>query len=199
MKSFKEYLTESKKQYPFKIKVAGELPENFEAKLKETLDDVKVSTCSKLSTTPIQATPLDFPQLENCEIHMFEVCCDYPIIDAEIVNRLKCMGLPESHFKVRNSNDPSVSIEEEFTLEPSGKSLLADGNYTEAETVKVKNYFGDDFNKGFLKDLEKTSKQRKKDQSGPSEYKLPKTKQDKLGTNAPLSKISNPDPIKGKA
>jgi hypothetical protein len=30
MKTFKEYLAEGKKVYDFKIKVAGELPENFQ-------------------------------------------------------------------------------------------------------------------------------------------------------------------------
>jgi hypothetical protein len=35
MKTFKEYLTESKKVYNFKIKVAGDLPEDFEKNLKE--------------------------------------------------------------------------------------------------------------------------------------------------------------------
>ena len=37
MKTFKEYLAESKKVYPFKIKVAGDLPGGFEAKLKQQL------------------------------------------------------------------------------------------------------------------------------------------------------------------
>ncbi len=35
MKTFKEYLTENKKAYPFRIKVAGELPEGFAKKVKE--------------------------------------------------------------------------------------------------------------------------------------------------------------------
>jgi len=40
MKTFKEYLTESKKVYSFKIKVAGEVPEKFEENLKSRLDAV---------------------------------------------------------------------------------------------------------------------------------------------------------------
>ena len=38
MKSFTEYLTESKKTYKFKIGVANELPEGFSENLKTYLD-----------------------------------------------------------------------------------------------------------------------------------------------------------------
>ena len=34
MKTFKEYLAEAVKTYQARIKIAGELPENFESKLK---------------------------------------------------------------------------------------------------------------------------------------------------------------------
>ena len=37
MKTFKEYLAESKKVYSFKVKVAGELPEKFQETLKTHL------------------------------------------------------------------------------------------------------------------------------------------------------------------
>ena len=46
MKTFKEYLTESKKIYSFKIKVAGELPQNFQENLKQQLDRCKVAQLS---------------------------------------------------------------------------------------------------------------------------------------------------------
>ena len=35
MKTFREYLAESKKTYPFKVRVAGDLPENFEKNRSE--------------------------------------------------------------------------------------------------------------------------------------------------------------------
>ena len=38
MKTLKDYLSESKKAYSFKIKVAGELPENFQDTLKKSLE-----------------------------------------------------------------------------------------------------------------------------------------------------------------
>ena len=69
--------------------------------------------------------------------------------------------------------------------EPSGKALLADSNYKETTNAKHKDYFGDDFNKGFLKDLDKVAKARKKE-GVQTEYKLPKAKTDKAGAKSAL-------------
>ena len=54
MKSFKEYLTESKKVYSFKVKVAGEVPEKFQEGLKTRLGRCGAIKVDKLTTTPIQ-------------------------------------------------------------------------------------------------------------------------------------------------
>lgn len=186
MKTFKEYLAESKKVYSFKVKVAGELPESFQENLKKSLDRCKVIKLEKVHSTPIQALPLDFPTKKNSEVHVFEVVCEYPITGPEIVSDVKMLGLDEDCFRVRGSSEPS-EIEQETMNEiinPDG--LLNDSNYKEATNAKHKEYFGDDFNKSFLKDLEKTSKSKKKDQTGPTEYKLPKAKEDKLGLKSAM-------------
>lgn len=185
MKTFKEYLAESKKVYNFKIKVAGELPENFQEELKTRLDRCKVATFEKVKTTPIQATPLDFPDHPNTEVTIFEVICEYPITSPEIANDIREIGIPESCFRVRGAGEPTEQEQVLAQAEPSGEALLADSQYKEAGKVKVKDYFGDDFNKSFLKDLEKTSKQTKKE-NGQGEYKLPKTKQDKEGAKSAI-------------
>jgi len=71
--------------------------------------------------------------------------------------------------------------------EPSGESLLAEVDLDKGTgKIKHKDYFGDDFNRGFLKDLEKSAKQRKKDETGPTEYKLPKAKTNKVGLKSAM-------------
>jgi hypothetical protein len=192
MKTFKEYLTESKKTYPFRLKVAGELPENFETKIKECLGSSNPSLIEK-SKTPIQAQPLDFPDLQNMEVHTFEIVCEYPITGPEIAQHVKNI-VPESHFRIRNGGDPAEVEHATFDVEPTGESVLEEPVYN--DKVKAKDYFGDEFNKNFLKDLQKTAKERSKEEDK-GEYKLPKLKQDKAGTTSPLSKIKNTDPVKG--
>ncbi len=185
MKTFKEYLAESKKAYSFKIKVAGELPEKFQESLKSRLDRCKVMTLEKIATTPVQKLPLDFPTLENKEVTVFEVVCEYPITGPEIVSSIKDMGIAEECFRVRGSGEPSELDQLLVDDEPSGQALLNDSQYKETTAIKHKEYFGDDFNKGFLKDLEKSAKARKKD-GMQTEYKLPKSKTDKAGASSPI-------------
>ena len=106
MKSFKDYLVESKKTYSFKVKIAGDLPKKFESTLKTALEKWGVSNISK-STTPVQKVPLDFPEKENMEVHIFEVTLEYPVTDqilhAFIAEKTEIFP---SCLKVRNSNDP---------------------------------------------------------------------------------------------
>ena len=54
MKSFAEFLIESKKSYSFKIGIAGELPEGFADRLKMGLQKYDVSKISTGKKTPIQ-------------------------------------------------------------------------------------------------------------------------------------------------
>ena len=192
MKTFKEYLSESKKVYSFKIKVAGEIPEDFENNLKERLEKSKVITFEKISTTPIQKTPLDFPGLTNKEVTVYEVVLEYPITSPQIVEEIKSIGMTEDCVRVRGSGEPSEIDQIGLTEEPKEKeALLKDPMYKESTNADHKDYFGADFNKGFLKDLETAAKARKKELghdkikpgSMPSTQKI---KTDKSGIKSPV-------------
>jgi hypothetical protein len=190
MKSFREYLAESKKVYSFKIKVAGEIPENFENQLKERLERCKLATFSKVSTTPVQKVPLDFPNLSNMEVTVYEVVCEYPITPPEIAREVKDIGLREECFRVRGSGEPTEIEQIESEIENTG-SVLTDAEYKDGGKVAHKDYFGNDFNKSFLKDLQTTAKQRKKelgqDKGKPDVLgSAPKIKQDKAGAKSAI-------------
>jgi|SaaInlV_125m_DNA_1040241.scaffolds.fasta_scaffold129851_2 hypothetical protein len=182
MKSLNEYLTESKKTYSFRIKVAGEIPESFEEKLHASLQRYGCQGVSKSGSTPIQKQVKDFPDLENTEVTMYESTCEYPVTPQEISVAIKNnLAMEYSHFRVRNVNDPYEAQETSAMDEPSGQSVLNDPTYKDSEKVKTKDYFGDDFNKSFLKDLTKASKDRAKE----TEYKMDKpSKQDKAGAKS---------------
>lgn len=172
MKTFKEYLSENKKVYGFKIKVAGDLPEGFQDDLKKSLDKYQVVNLEKI-TTPIQESPIDFPELSNKEVNIFDLVVEYPVTAPELANIVKEMGVMEECLRVRGSGEPS-----EY------ETKLIDDQ--QPEKIKHKDYFGDDFNKSFLKDLEKTVKERKKEGTGLQEYEIPKAKQDKMGIASPV-------------
>ena len=58
MKSFKEYLTESKKVYEFKVKIAGDIPKDFANNLKIALAQFNVES---IKNATVSYTHLTLP------------------------------------------------------------------------------------------------------------------------------------------
>jgi len=188
MKTFKEYLTESQKTWSFKIKVAGPLPENFESTVKERLEKFGVAKFEKAAQTPIQKNAVDFPQLSNVEVTVFEVETNYPTTPPEIHTIVKGSNLiKEEYVLVRYATEELAALD----VEPTSKALLSDSNYSEQEKIKHKDYFGDEYNNSFLKDLSKAAKARKKelgqDKGKPDVLgSALKNKQDKSGAKSAI-------------
>ena len=119
MRSFTEILTEAKKTYPFKIGVAGDLPEDFAGHLETALQKYSVAKLSTGKKTPIQERPLDFPQLQNMEVTYYEVEVNYPTTTQVLQEYLgKCCEVPQSHIIVRNPNEPQELYQEPKSEEP---------------------------------------------------------------------------------
>jgi hypothetical protein len=165
MKSLSQYITESfnKKKYSFKIKLAGELVENCQEKLKTLLEKYGVENLDKSSTTPVQKLPLDFPKLTNQEVTIFDTTLNYPATSYELHEYI-CNGLQihADNVVVRNPNEPTEAYQEE--VEPRKGALLNDPNYKEAGKVKADEYYGAKYNNNLLKELAKDSKARRKEQ-----------------------------------
>ena len=159
MKNFKEYLTESKKQYDFRIKIAGEFTTEQEDTMKRLLGRFTVdNTLSsvKRTKTPIQAVPLDFPQVKNCEVSIYEVTLDYPTTQYELTEYLSTeLGVGKSHLVVRSPHEPTEEYQHQ---EPKREgALLNDPDYKEAGSPKFEDYYGDKYNSGFVKELNDNS------------------------------------------
>src|SRR6056300_1483683 len=190
MKSFIEYLAESKKVYSMKVKIAGELPEGFADDLKARLENRSIVEFDQMKTTPVTETPLDFPELANTEVHTFSVVTEYPCTQTDIEKEIFEMGCCKAgHYVVRNALSPS----EEYQATDGKRegALLHDNEYKEGINVKHKDYFGDDFNKSFLQDLSKTAAERAKelghDKLKADVYQdVPKLKQDDAGVKSPV-------------
>jgi hypothetical protein len=122
MKTLGDYLIESKKTYKFKVSVAGDLPEGFEANLKTAMEKYSVVSFAKGKKTPIQEKPLYFPNLENVEVTFFEVEVHYPTTDYILQEYIaRNCTVPATHIVVKNLNNPSEKIKdfsEETVYEP---------------------------------------------------------------------------------
>lgn len=164
-KSFTEYLTESKKKYDFRIKIAGEVTSEQETHLKSLLGRFAVGenlTGFKKSKTPIQSLPLDFPQVKNCEVNIYEVSLDYPTTQHELKEYLATeMGVGKQHLVVRS---PYEHTEEYQHQEPEREgALLLDPDYKEAGSPQFEDYYGDKYNTGFVKELNDILKLQRKE------------------------------------
>ena len=154
MKNFKEHLQESilAKKYDFRVKVAGGFTADQEAKLKTMLERFKIDAFKKVGTTPIQQLPLDFPQLKNCEVNIYEVTLDYPTTQQELTEYLtQGLEVSRQNLVVRRPGEPSEEYQHE---EPKRDgALLNDPDYKEAGSPKFEEYYGTEYNKSFVKEL----------------------------------------------
>ena len=165
MKSFTEYLTESKKQYDFRIKIAGEMSTEKEDTMKRLLGrftNENTLTGFKKSKTPIQAVPLDFPQVKNCEVNIYEVTLDFPTTQFELTEYLAAeLGIGKQNLVVRRPGEPSE--EYQMPTEKREGALLLDPDYKEAGSPKFEDYYGDKYNTGFVKELNDILKLQRKE------------------------------------
>lgn len=126
MSTLEKYLFESKKTYKFKIRAAGELPENFEDRMETALNKYQIVNFSKGKRSPITERPLDFPQLQNCEVTTYEAELSYPTTNHVLESYLSLeLNFPDTHLSVHTDSEP---LELEQTIDKNDKeykSLLA--------------------------------------------------------------------------
>lgn len=165
MKSFTEYLTESKKRYDFRIKIAGDMSAEQEDNMKRLLGrftNENTLTGFKKSKTPIQAVPLDFPQVKNCEVNIYEVTLDFPTTQHELTEYLATeLGIGKQHLVVRRPGEPSEDYQ--TPAEEREGALLSDPDYKEAPNARFEDYYGDKYNTGFVKELNDILKLQRKE------------------------------------
>jgi len=193
MKSFKEHLTESKKKYDFRIKIAGEMTTEQEDTMKTLLSRFTAGNALagfKKSKTPIQALPLDFPQVKNCEVNIYEVVLDYPTTQFELTEYLSSgLGVGKQHLVVRSPFEPT---EEYQNIEPKREgALLADPDYKEAPNAQMEDFYGDKYNSGFVKELNDILKLQRRERG----EEIPTEGPAKFNTDAEPGNIG---PISGK-
>jgi len=163
MKSFIEYLLEGadEKKYAFKIKIAGDLPENCEDCMESALQKYKVSRFTKGKSTPIQETLLDFPNIKNSQMTVFEAEVDYPATSAVITELISsATGINKDCVRVRTpQEEANWEIEHEHNLQKEedkkdAKALL----HQDYEKSNSQDLVGEKFVTGFLKGLTKIRK-----------------------------------------
>ena len=197
MSTFKDYLTESTKSYDYKVKVAGTIADDFKNRMETALQKFELAKMSAGKKTPIMTLPLDFPQLSNESVTIFDVTTNYPVA----VNTLKeyladYMNINASLIVVRKPGEPTEEYQADMQIGQKSEyaNKLLDIEMKDAPKVKAEDFYGDKYNMGLLKELMK-SKADNKDQPKEKENSMSK---EEVGTPSPFSKITKAHPIEGK-
>ncbi len=188
MKTFKEYLTESQKHYDFKIKIAGDMAAEQESTLKTCLERFVTNSFKKSGKTPIQELPLDFPNVKNMEVSIYEVSLGYPTTQHELTEFVaQALKINRSHVVVRRPGEPSE--EYQTPAESREGALLNDPDYKESPNANFEDYYGDKYNSGFVKELNDILKLQRRERG----EVIPTEGAAKFNTDSPEGKTS---PIK---
>ena len=146
MKKFVEYLVEGVHTYTYRIKIAGVQSESCILRMEKLLDRYGLESFGTPKVTPVQEHPMGFnPVIKNMEITIVDIETAYPASMTEIRNLIaNCVMLPESYVVVETDMEPVE--EEDGEYEP-----LLTKEYEKG--VDSKDYYGDEYNAGMLKEL----------------------------------------------
>jgi hypothetical protein len=156
MKSFKEYLTESKKIYEFKVKIAMDCGKETAQKIKAALGEFHVGSVSAGKSVPIQERHSEFPEHKNISMTVFDVATNYPATNHQIQDKLAAvLCLPHTKIKVKN-----IAEEKEFEInhqhdQRTGKAIGG----TEQEPSNHQDLVGDKRVLNFLQELNRDKHQ----------------------------------------
>jgi len=129
MKTFADYLTESKHVYEYRIKIAGDVPAGFMSEFREKLKQFDVISTSDIKKTPIQKTLADFPAYPNDSMQFMDVTFNYPATEPQITQIVKLLGMDPNRVCIQDKKY-AVSMEQERDKQDAlSKNLLTDTNF----------------------------------------------------------------------
>ena len=195
MSTLKHYLNESAKEYDFRIKIAGDVADDFTTRMETALQKYDVKKLSAGKKTPIQEHPLDFPQLKNISVNIFDLTTNYPVSAHALKEYIAdYMRVSPAMVVVKKPGEPSEEYQADMNKTSEYKNMLNTIEMGSAGDVKPEEMFGDKANMSLLKELLKDRDERYKIEKG-TDSKVQKTqeKEDKP-SGSPLTKSTNPHP-----
>ena len=108
MRSFVEYLTESSKQYMFRVRLACDCDSSLMTKLKKALEKFGVDDISEPKRLPITQKAFGFEHLDSPEIHIVDVVTNYPCTPHQLSAVFNEIGVPASMVMVTTPNQEVI-------------------------------------------------------------------------------------------
>ena len=115
MSTFTKYLTEATKTYEYKVKIAGDIDKDFSSRMETACQKFELKKLTAGKKTPIQSLPLDFPQLKNESVTIFELTTSYPVAVNELREYIAdYMRISPACVVVRKPGEPSEEYQEQI-------------------------------------------------------------------------------------
>lgn len=149
MKSFLQYLTESKQDYSFRIVLAAKPEAGFSKTIKQALAGYGVKSVADAKSHMIEKSHPMFPGLANPEIYTIDVVCEYPTTATQIRKSLTDHSVDKATVAVENLAfaEDMASEAKQIAANTDKEPLLM----REYEKVKVEHPYGDKFNEKLVK------------------------------------------------
>jgi hypothetical protein len=149
MKSFLQYLTESKQDYSFRVVFAGKPEAGIGKTIKTALAGYSVKSVSDAKSHMIERSHPFFPDLQNPEIYTIDVVCEYPATSTQIRKSLTDHSVDKATVAVENlAFAEDIAAEAEAIKTNTGEKPLLLKDY---EKVKVDHPYGDNYNAKLVK------------------------------------------------
>lgn len=167
-RSFSTYVAETKTEYNYVLKFAvNDMTDEMIDQLESALKKYELKSASKFRQTPIQESPLDFPNVKNTPVFICDIVMEYPAsLDFLRIYICNSIGISPANLAVYSQNDPR-QIETDLYIDRNSseykkkyKTRLG-SDYDEVPEAEAKAY-GEKYNTSFLKELEAVRKEREK-------------------------------------
>jgi len=162
-RSFVAYVAEAKTEYKYVLKFAvNDMTDQMIDQLEACLKKYDLVSASSFRKTPIQESPLDFPNVKNTPVYICDLTLGYPgSLDFLRIYICNSMGISPELLAVYSENDPR-QIETDLYLDRNSpefkeKYKTTLGSDYEPDDAPA---YGEKYNTSFLKELEKVAKER---------------------------------------
>ncbi len=147
MKSFAQYLVETRQTFDYRIKILGDVDAELINALEEKLQQFDVVKMTEPKKTPIQKVLPDFPEAENDSVTFMDVTFNYPATPPQITQMAELLGMNPNHMIIQTQEYVN-SVEEErkgYEDQPNPVLGTEEGEQPESsESKKASAYYAAD-------------------------------------------------------
>ena len=138
MKSFAQYLVETRQTFDYRIKIVGDVDAELINALEEKLQQFDVVKMSEPKRTPIQNVLPDFPDVKNESCTIMDVTFNYPATPPQITQIAELLGMNPNHIIIQTQAYADSTAEERKAYEEQPNPVLGTEEGEEPENSESK-------------------------------------------------------------